>query len=86
MSSDIQQTLSEFMDLYYELKQYIKTEYPYLFERWKAGGFTIDNDVLTMYPTLEQCVDAIAEDEPVNSEDENDDDGFIHQNNWSPND
>lgn len=49
-----------------ELKSAAK-EMPHLYERWKAGGFLVDTDIVSMYPNAEEVIgelmDNIDEDE-----------------------
>lgn len=56
------------MDLYEELKREVRKRDPYLYERWKAGGFLVDSDILSMYPHLGQCVDSLEDDEEDDEE------------------
>lgn len=58
------------MDLYNELKQEVRRKAPYLYERWKAGGFLVDADIMSMYPHLGRVVDELVG--PEDDETEND--------------
>jgi hypothetical protein len=40
------------MGMYEDLKRELRRRNPREFERWKAGGFLIDSDIISMYPTL----------------------------------
>jgi aryl carrier-like protein len=45
------------------IKRSIKSDYPQFYERWKAGGYIVDEDVLSMYPCLSQIMDIIDEEQ-----------------------
>jgi hypothetical protein len=47
-----EQKIDKLMDLYHEIKEEIRKEEKHFFERWKAGGFLIDPDIVSMYPIL----------------------------------
>ena len=53
------------MDLYYDLKEQIKRRDIQLYEQWKAGGFCIDPDILSMYHDLGKVLDEL---EPEDNE------------------
>jgi hypothetical protein len=48
-----------FVELYQELKQEVRRADRSLFERWKAGGFVVDTDIVSMYPNLEEVAEAL---------------------------
>lgn len=52
----------QLMELYQDVKSEIKRRDKRLFERWKAGGFIIDEDILSMYPNLTQCIESLDEE------------------------
>jgi len=54
---NLSQKIDELYELYDEIKQEIKRQDKYFYERWKAGGFLIDNDIISMYPILNTFVD-----------------------------
>lgn len=41
---------------YSDVKRMVKQENPYFYERWKAGGFLIDEDIMSMYPSLGELI------------------------------
>lgn len=55
MKSDLQELYEQLMDLYADLKRDIRRKNPPFYERWKAGGFIVDEDIISMYPHLGQC-------------------------------
>jgi hypothetical protein len=69
-ASELSQTFDQLMELFYELKREIKQKDTHLFERWKAGGYTVDPDVLSMYPNLGQVIEKLDEEEEEEEEDE----------------
>jgi len=58
-----------FLADYQEIKRQIRMEDPMLYERWKAGGFLVDNDIICMYP----CLEGMLEDDLLTFEGEEDD-------------
>lgn len=56
----------KFMELYRELKRHLRQVNPQEYERWKAGGFLIDGDILSHYPTLGEALlkNNYGEDDP----------------------
>lgn len=71
MVNETQKMYHEMMCLYGKLKHLVKTENRRLYEQWKAGGFIIDPDILSMYPCLEEVIEKITEDtEEEEEEDE----------------
>jgi hypothetical protein len=68
-AEEMQTLCDEVYDNFETLKTYIRQKDKNLFERWKAGGFIIDFDIVSMYHTLSECIEQIAERE---SEEETD--------------
>jgi len=62
------QQFEDFLAQYQEIKRQIRMEDPTLYERWKAGGFLIDNDIVCMYP----CVEGMLEDDLLTFEEDED--------------
>ena len=63
-----QEMFDEMFDLFCELKDDIRRENPHLYERWKAGGFLVDTDIMSMYPNLQEVITEL-DDSPKNEED-----------------
>lgn len=63
--SDLQKMIDELYCLYNDVKNEVRRKDKRFFERWKAGGFIIDEDILSMYPCLSVFVD---EEEPDKDE------------------
>jgi hypothetical protein len=68
--SELAGKLDEFLCLYEEIKREIRSRNKHLYEQWKAGGFLIDSDILSMYPHIQKVVEQLEED----NEDEEDED------------
>lgn len=41
------------------IKSRVKKVDNYLYERWKAGGFLVDDAVVSMYPTISEVVEEL---------------------------
>lgn len=52
----VEEEYEQFMDLYGILKNRIREDNPYGYEQWKAGGYIIDKDIMSMYPCLEDVI------------------------------
>lgn len=65
---DIKSKYEELMDLYEELKREIRNANPLEYERWKAGGFLIDPDIMSMYPHMGDVVYSILEEKDKEEE------------------
>jgi hypothetical protein len=55
----MQKRFEEMMELYNELKQEIRHKDKHLYERWKAGGFIVDEDIVSMYPHMGEVVESL---------------------------
>jgi hypothetical protein len=55
---DLQILFDDMMKFYRVIKQEVYARSPYLYERWKAGGFLVDNNVST-YPSLAKVIDIL---------------------------
>ena len=61
---DLEQQIDELYCLYNDIKNEIRRKDKYLYERWKAGGFLIDEDIISGYPNLSKCLETLQEIEP----------------------
>lgn len=59
----LQRKYDSFISLYEELKENVRKADKNLYERWKAGGFLVDNDIMSMYPTLGEAVERLTDEE-----------------------
>lgn len=59
----MQEIYEEMMERYEELKRWVRGKNPHLYERWKAGGFLVDEDILSMYPHLGKVMELLEEGE-----------------------
>lgn len=55
--------LSELGTAFENFKRVLKRNDPSTYERWKAGGFLIDDNVVSMYPCARDCVPAPDEED-----------------------
>ncbi len=49
---ELQDMYEEMMELYNSLKREIRQKDKHMYEQWKAGGFLVDPDIVSMYPCL----------------------------------
>lgn len=59
---DLHDSIEELYILYNEIKDEIRRSHPNFYKSWKAGGFLIDEDIMSMYPCL-SSFDSEDEDE-----------------------
>jgi hypothetical protein len=62
MQTELAQTINEFYCLFHEIKREVKQKNKVFYERWKAGGFLIDEDIVSMYPCLSDIIDLLDDD------------------------
>jgi hypothetical protein len=55
--------IEEMFLFYYEAKRRLRKNEPHLYERWKAGGFLVDEDIISDYPSLATILDELTEDD-----------------------
>ena len=55
------------------IKRTIERDYPRFYQQWKAGGYLVDEDILSMYPCLSQIMDIIDTEEKDQGDEELDD-------------
>lgn len=65
--------VQELLVLFEDIKSEVKRRDPILYERWKAGGFLIDSNIISMYPNLEEVADQLGDVEEFD-EDKSEDD------------
>lgn len=72
----MKEEIEAFLESYEFLKKQIRSNDPRLYDRWKAGGFLVDNDVVSCYPNLQDILsdmlDEINEEELKEEEEEYD--------------
>jgi hypothetical protein len=59
----MREKFEQMMELYADIKSEVRKRDKHLYERWKAGGFIVDDDILSMYPDLGKVVDQLSDDE-----------------------
>jgi hypothetical protein len=52
----LQNRIEELLEKFNEIKREIRDADKKLYERWKAGGFLVDGDIISMYPSLEKII------------------------------
>lgn len=57
MLSKLMEESDRLLDSFEEIKRITREYDKHLYERWKAGGFLIDDNVVSMYPTVRDVVD-----------------------------
>ena len=70
MNSGLKEAFEEMMDNYNIIKHEIRVSNPQLYEQWKAGGFLVDEDIMSMYPNITEVMEEMGYDE--NPEDDTD--------------
>lgn len=60
----------ELIVTYNEIKKEVRRRDPREYERWKAGGFLIDGDIISMYPDLGAVVAKLGDEVDSESDDD----------------
>jgi len=55
---ELQSLFEDFLKDFRYFKDFIKASNRAAYENWKAGGFLVDNDVISMYNTIEQAFES----------------------------
>lgn len=75
MKSDLQELYEQLMDIYADLKRDVRIRNRHFYERWKAGGFRIDEDVLdAVYPNLGEMPELADDYEDEQGDEDEDED------------
>ena len=53
-----------------EAKRLVRQYDRHTYERWAAGGFLIDDSIMSMYPSLQRILEEMGEEEETSEEDE----------------
>lgn len=56
MGAGVREKLTLLLDTYTEIKHSVRKADANLYERWKAGGFLIDDDIVSNYPTIAEVI------------------------------
>lgn len=64
--SELRERYEQFMELYNDLKQEIRRERKSEYERWKAGGFIVDDDIISSYPNIANILETMCCEEEQN--------------------
>lgn len=73
-AGEVQEQYNEMMNLYTDIKRQVQQLDPHLYERWKAGGFLVDDDIVSMYPSLGSVVEDLQDLVEFEEEEEEEDD------------
>jgi len=57
--NEVQDDLAQLMELFNSIKRKVRLNDRHLYERWKAGGFLVDPDIVSMYPHLGEVVESL---------------------------
>jgi hypothetical protein len=60
-----------------QIKREIRQLDPHLYEQWRAGGFLVDEDVMSMYPSLSTVIEKLGLDESEEENEEGDSDSEV---------
>lgn len=66
--------IQKLLDLFEQVKREVKNENPNFYERWKAGGFILDSNIVSMYPSLEEYDEPLYDEEEDEYDEEYEDD------------
>lgn len=61
--SDLREELGNILNSLEIIKDAVRQRDKHLYEQWKAGGFLVDGNILSMYPNVETVVDRLTEGE-----------------------
>lgn len=58
-ATELREMYHQMMSLYCDIKREVKSLDSLTYERWKAGGFLVDEDVVCMYPNLGKTIETL---------------------------
>lgn len=67
---NVRDQVDELYRLFEEIKSEIRREDEIEYQRWKAGGFLIDEGIYSMYPNLQQVCQSLGLDEEDEEDEE----------------
>lgn len=70
MNETLSEKFEKLLELYEEIKRDVRFRDKYLYEQWKAGGFLVDSDIISMYPNLEKVVEQLGDEKDEEEEEE----------------
>lgn len=56
---DLREMYEQMMSLYEDIKREVKSRDTQLYKRWEAGGFLVDDNVVSMYPSLGEVIESV---------------------------
>ena len=84
---DVKQQMEQCLDFMLNFKRLVSEINPHLYERWKAGGFMVDSNIISHYPNVEEVYESIESDVEELFDNDEDDDIIEEQEEdqfWSP--
>ena len=71
MARNLNDAYEQLCNAYAEFKDEARRTLPQIeFARWKAGGFIVDEDILSMYPNIHQLIERNQTEEDEDETDE----------------
>ena len=55
-----------------KLKNLLKAKNKHLYERWKAGGFIVDTNIVSMYPNAQDVIEQLQDEDEDDYDEEGD--------------
>ena len=55
-----------------KLKNLLKDKNRHLYERWKAGGFIVDTNIVSMYPNAQDVIEQLQDEDEDDYDEEGD--------------
>lgn len=72
--NELTEVYEQLTEAFESFRLLVKRTNPRLYERWKAGGFIVSDDIVSMYPNITEVYEQIQdENEENDDEDETDD-------------
>ncbi len=60
---NLEYMVDDLYDLYEKIKSEVRRQDSFEYERWKADGFLIDTNIVSMYPNLADLAQALTEED-----------------------
>lgn len=68
--SELLEDINDCMHKFNTIKNEIRRDFPGLYERWKAGGFLVDEDIISMYPNMQNIYEYVELEEQLEEDEE----------------
>jgi hypothetical protein len=63
MKTDLVENFEKLLELFNSIKSEVRRRDKHLYEQWKAGGFLVDDNVVSMYPSLPEVIERLGFEE-----------------------